>query len=98
MNVVAPGAVSVWQAARLGDRVPIPLVGPEWRVVRYLADLAGAPIPDHLLELVQRGRAADGGRASGTLGIAPKRTARAAVESAQRAEPVAFRVVEGRAA
>jgi len=98
VNVVAPGAVSVWQAARLGGRVPVPLLGPEWRLVRYLADLAGAPVPDHLLELIHRGRTADGGRAREILGVEPRRTTRASVEAAQRSDTVPLRVVERSAA
>src|SRR3954467_1225200 len=30
LNVVGPGAASVWQAVRLGGRVPLPIVGPGW--------------------------------------------------------------------
>jgi UDP-glucose 4-epimerase len=62
-NVVAPGAVTASQAARLGSRVPIPVAGPAgWAAVRRVAELAGAPVPDHLVELLRRGRSADGGR------------------------------------
>ena len=30
LNVVGPGAASVWQAVRLGGRVPVPIAGPMW--------------------------------------------------------------------
>ena len=63
------GAVTATQAVRLGGRVPVPLVGPEWAVARRVAALAGAPVPDHLLELVHRGRAADTGLANEVLGV-----------------------------
>src|SRR5919107_1768069 len=46
-NVVAPGAVTISQAARLGGRGPLPLAGPSWVVARRVADLAGAPVPEH---------------------------------------------------
>jgi UDP-glucose 4-epimerase len=98
VNVVGPGAVTVWQAARVGGRMPVPLLGPEWRLVRRLAELAGAPLPDHVLELLHRGRAADGGRASGVLGMAPARTARQTVEAVQRGELSPLRLVDGVAA
>src|SRR5690606_18108715 len=52
VNVVAPGAITVLQAARRGRRLPIPLVGPEWRIARLLSHLVGAPIPDHVGELM----------------------------------------------
>jgi nucleoside-diphosphate-sugar epimerase len=46
-------------------------MGPEWAIARGLSYLAGAPIPDHVLELMHRGRLADGSRAREVLGIAP---------------------------
>lgn len=63
LNVVAPGAASPWQAVRLGGRTPVPTVGPGWAVARHLAELAGAPLPEHVVELLRRGRTGDGGRA-----------------------------------
>jgi UDP-glucose 4-epimerase len=98
-NVVAPGAVTVSQAARLGGRVPLPLAGPSWLVARRLADLAGAPVPDHLVELLGRGRTADGGRAGSVLGIAPARPTREVVRLVHEWAPVTrLRVVPGDAA
>ncbi|MCU1461124.1 MAG: hypothetical protein JWO37_1199, partial [Acidimicrobiales bacterium] len=74
VNVVGPGAVTAWQAARVGGRVPLPLIGPEWSLVRRVTALAGAPVPAHVLELLHRGRTADGGRAGDVLGVAPAHT------------------------
>jgi UDP-glucose 4-epimerase len=74
INVVAPGAITASQAARRGRRVPLPLIGPEWRVARALSHLTGAPIPDHVLELMHRGRLADGHKMRAVLGIAPETT------------------------
>jgi UDP-glucose 4-epimerase len=62
-NVVGPGAASPWQAVRLGNRIPVPVVGPGWFVARTVADVAGSPVPPHVLELVRAGRVADGARA-----------------------------------
>jgi UDP-glucose 4-epimerase len=72
VNVVAPGAVTAFQAARLGGRVPLPLVGPEWVVARGFAELLGSPVPPHLVELLQRGRTADGSSCASLIGVAPQ--------------------------
>jgi UDP-glucose 4-epimerase len=74
VNVVAPGAVTASQAARLGGKLPLPLVGFEWPVVREAAAAAGAPVPDHVLELVHRGRTADGSRSQELIGFEPALT------------------------
>ena len=75
VNVVAAGAVTPIQAVRMGSRLPAPLAGLPWRLARPIAELAGAPIPDHLLELLRRGCVADGSRAEAVLGMAPTWTA-----------------------
>ena len=54
-NVVGPGAASPWQAVRLGNRIPVPFVGPGWLVARTIAELAGSPVPPHVLELIRAG-------------------------------------------
>ncbi len=69
VNIAAPGAITALQAIRRGRRVPIPLVGPDWALARGGAYLAGAPIPDHVVELMHRGRLADGSRAAEVLGF-----------------------------
>jgi UDP-glucose 4-epimerase len=67
LNVVGPGAASVWQAVRLGARVPLPIVGPMWSVAAQAVELAGAPAPPHVIELLTKGSAADGSRAETEL-------------------------------
>ena len=69
LNVVGPGAASPWQVVRLGGRVPVPVAGPGWEVARRVAELAGAPVPPHVLELMREGRAGDGSRAVEELGL-----------------------------
>jgi UDP-glucose 4-epimerase len=69
VNVVGRGAASPWQAVRLGARIPVPVVGPAWRVARSVAELAGAPVPAHVLELMTKGRAGDGTLARDVLGL-----------------------------
>lgn len=58
INVVADGAVSGFGVVRTGKRVPLPLVGPEWSITRRVAHLFGAPVPDHVMEVLHRGRRA----------------------------------------
>jgi len=81
VNVVGEGAVTVSQAARLGGRIPLPLAGPIWRTSRFVSELVGAPVPEHIQELLVRGRTADGSRAGERLGVAPRYTSRAVIES-----------------
>ncbi len=69
VNVVAPGAVTALQAILRGRRLPLPLVGPEWSIARRLSHLLGAPVPDHVMEVVHRGRLADGSHAAEVLGV-----------------------------
>ena len=74
VNVVASDSITVLQAAVRGRRLPIPTIGPQWSLARRLAHLAGAPIPDHILELLIHGRLADNGRMGDLLGVVPEQT------------------------
>ena len=74
LNVVGSGAVSVLQAVRVGGRIPLPVFGLGWPLVRTMAAAAGAPLPDHHRELLERGRTADGARARRILGVDPRPT------------------------
>jgi UDP-glucose 4-epimerase len=80
LNVVACGAISTMQAIRRGRRLPMPLVGPEWRIARQISYLLGAPVPEHVMELIHRGRLADGGRLRATLGVAPHVTTQEVID------------------
>ena len=80
LNVVAPGAISTMQAIRRGRRLPLPLVGPEWRIARQISYLLGAPVPEHVMELIHRGRLADGGRLRTALGVAPHVTTQEVID------------------
>jgi UDP-glucose 4-epimerase len=74
VNVVAPGAITCLHAARLGRRLPIPMLGAPRLFGRQLGHLLGAPIPDHVTELLARGRLADNGRMDDLLGVTPLST------------------------
>lgn len=69
VNVVGPGAAGVWQAIRLGGRVPVPISGPAWALAAQIVELAGAPAPPQVIELLTRGSAADGSQAVSRLGL-----------------------------
>jgi UDP-glucose 4-epimerase len=98
-NVVGPGAASPWQAVRRGGRVPIPVAGVGWRAAARVAEVAGAPVPPHVLELLRRGRVADGGRAVTDLGLADLRPTQSVLEdlfewaTVTRLEPAGHEVV-----
>ena len=74
VNVVAAGAITALQAIRRGRRVPVPLLGPDWVLARAASYLAGSPIPDHVVEMMHRGRLADGSLAASALGFTPSAT------------------------
>jgi len=72
INIVAPGAITTLQSILRGKRIPLPLFGPEWWVASRLSHVLGAPIPDHVVELMHRGRLADGSKAHEVLGLQPR--------------------------
>lgn len=74
VNVVGSGAVTALEAVRLGGGVPVPTWGPGWMLAAVGTELAGAPLADHVVELLTRGRLADGDRARELLGVAPVHT------------------------
>ncbi len=51
-----------------------PILGPELRLIRPIAELLGSPVPPHVLELLHRGRTADGTLASDVLGVHSRST------------------------
>ena len=74
INVVAEGAVTPIQAARIGGRGIAPTLGPSWWIASIVAEVLGAPLPSHVRELLVRGRSADGAFAAKTLGMVPEHT------------------------
>ena len=80
VNVVGSGAVTVLHAARRGRRLPLPILGPQWSLTRRLSHVLGAPIPDHVAELLTRGRLADNSRMAELLGITPQTTTAEVIE------------------
>ena len=74
LNVVGPGAVTAKQAARLGGRIVVPIVGPQWLAARAVSELLGAPLPAHVRELLVRGRTADGSLGTEVLEVGPRQS------------------------
>lgn len=72
VNVASPGAVTASQAARMGGRVPVPVVGLGWQVAKVAAEVLGAPLPDHVRELLVRGRCVDASLAGQVLDTVPR--------------------------
>ncbi|MFZ4585145.1 MAG: NAD-dependent epimerase/dehydratase family protein [Acidimicrobiia bacterium] len=68
-NVMGPGAVSPWQIARFGGRVPVPVTGPGWAWAARACELVGAPMPEHVAEVLRLGRVADSSRARSELDL-----------------------------
>jgi UDP-glucose 4-epimerase len=71
LNLVGAGAVTGSQAALMGRRIPLPVLGPGWRVAAALAELQGAPLAAHSRELLVRGCTGDGSTGRALLGLEP---------------------------
>ena len=74
LNIASEGAVTASQAARMGGRLPVPVVGPGWQVAKVASEILGAPLPDHVRELLIRGRCADATLAGAVLDLRPQFT------------------------
>jgi UDP-glucose 4-epimerase len=81
VNVVASDSITASQAALRGRRLPLPIIGVQWPMVRRLSHLTGAPIPDHVAETLTRGRLADNGRMRELLGVVPEQTTPEVIDS-----------------
>jgi UDP-glucose 4-epimerase len=68
-NVVGPGAATPWQAVRLGGRIPVPVLPPLWGWASRAAEVAGAAIAPHVVELLRYGHTGSGARAADELGL-----------------------------
>lgn len=72
VNIVANGAISMLRATLVGKRIPIPSFGPGWWLAQKSSTLAGAPMPDHVADLIQHGRLAASNEAAHLLRFAPR--------------------------
>ncbi len=74
LNVSGHDDMNPLDAIRLGRRIPVPTFGPGWYSARLVANIFGAPVPDHVVELLRQGRLGDTSQAA-SLGL-PLRTSR----------------------
>lgn len=72
VNITAPGLISVSAAANIGRRLALPVIGPAWWVTRAISGIVGAPVPDHVSELLQHGRGAHVGTSEKLLRFTPR--------------------------
>lgn len=56
VNVAAQNPIRISAVARQGRRVVAPVAAPAWRIAASFTTLAGAPLPDHVIELLRHGR------------------------------------------
>ncbi len=80
VNVVGAGTTTVARAVLGGRRVPLLVWGPGWRPARAVAELTGAPIPEHVQELLRCGRLAAGDRVEERIGFRPAHSTREVIE------------------
>jgi len=73
--------VSGFDTIRRSKHVPLPLLGPEWTVTRRIAHLFGAPVPEHVVEVLHKGRLADSSQCEPLLGWSPEMSTREVVDS-----------------
>ncbi|MCU1430635.1 MAG: hypothetical protein JWL83_4635 [Actinomycetia bacterium] len=69
LNIVGSGAATPFQAARLGGRIPVPILGTMWGWAARGTELGGAAIAPHVVELLRFGRTGSGARAIDALGL-----------------------------
>lgn len=81
INIVAPGEISGFSVARRSKHIPLPLIGPEWTVTRRIAHLFGAPVPDHVMEVLHHGRRGSSTRCRSLLGWEPAMSTEEIIDS-----------------
>lgn len=80
INVVADGTTTARRAALQGRRLPVPVVGPGWWVTRQLANIVGAPVPDHVVEMLRHGRLAHASDNAHLIRFAPRHSTHEVIE------------------
>jgi len=55
LNVMASGPVTPIEAITVGRRIPVPVLPAAFRLGRFLAEIPGTPLPEHIAELLSKG-------------------------------------------
>lgn len=55
LNVMASGPVTPIEALTVGRRIPVPVLPLAFRLGRYLGEIPGTPVPEHIAEILSRG-------------------------------------------
>lgn len=80
INVVADGTTTARRAALQGRRLPVPIVGPGWWAARQIANIVGAPVPDHVVEMLRHGRLAHASDNAHLIHFAPRHSTHEVIE------------------
>jgi UDP-glucose 4-epimerase len=80
VNVAGPGATTPWQAARLGGRIPLPILPFAWGLASSTVEFVGAAIATHVVELLRHGCTGCSARLDDVLDLGPLRSTREVLE------------------
>lgn len=81
INIVGSGEVSGFSVARRSRHIPLPLIGPEWTITRRIAHLFGAPVPEHVMEVLHHGRRGSSTRCRDLLDWEPEMSTQTVIDS-----------------
>jgi UDP-glucose 4-epimerase len=81
INIVGQGSISGFSVVRRSRHIPLPLVGPEWVITRRIAHLFGAPVPDHVMEVLHHGRRGISSRCEKFLNWEPQMSTEEVIDS-----------------
>ena len=79
LNVMASGPVTPLEAITIGRRVPVPMLPAAFRLGRFLAEIPGTPLPEHIVEVLSRGGVVTPSDMS-KLGVTMTRTTKEALQ------------------
>lgn len=78
LNVMASDPVTPIEAITIGRRVPVPVLPTAFRLGRFLAEIPGTPVPEHIAELLSKGGVVEPSDLS-VIGVTMSRTTKQAL-------------------
>lgn len=94
--VMADGPVTPLEALTIGRRAPLPMAPLGLRLARPVVEVLGRPLPEHVVELLERGQVCAPFDLAAAIGVSPTRTTRETIAdmyaSGQVIEPEIERV------